>query len=140
MTRTYHQDGSAPWADQIMVFGSNLSGIHGGGAARAAHKEYGAKWGVAEGITGQCYAIPTVQEQIAGPLTIAQIGRSVATFLHHAATHPEDKFFVTRIGCGLAGHADADVAPMFCDAPLNCSLPDTWREFVEPARTPKEPA
>lgn len=129
--RTYHPDGSPPSAGMIFVFGANLSGIHGAGAARAAFDHYGAKWGVAEGRTGQCYAIPTVQEKIAGPLTIEAIKRRVSVFLHHAATQPEDSFFVTRIGCGLAGHDDADVAHMFRDAPLNCSLPEPWRVFVE---------
>jgi hypothetical protein len=127
----YHQDGSQPKPGQVFVFGSNLSGIHGAGAARAAHQRYGAVWGVAEGRTGQCYAIPTVRENIAGPLSLDAIRVSVSAFLHHAATHPEDEFFVTRIGCGLAGHKDADVAPMFAEAPANCSLPDTWKPFVE---------
>jgi hypothetical protein len=129
--RTYHKDGSAPSASQVFVFGSNKSGIHGAGAARAAHREYGAKWGVAEGRTGQCYALPTVRENIAGPLTLDEIGIHVERFLHHAATHPEDRFLVTRIGCGLAGHKDEDVAPMFRDAPMNCSLPEDWRQHIE---------
>lgn len=131
MKRLFHADGSAPAQVEIFVFGSNLSGYHGGGAARAAHDRYGAEWGVAEGLTGQSYAIPTVRHNIAGPLSLDAIRLAVDKFLHHAATHPEDRFFVTRIGCGLAGHRDQDIAPMFRDAPLNCSLPDTWREFVE---------
>ncbi len=131
MKRVYHQDGVAPWADQKFVFGSNLSGIHGGGAAKAAHREYGAKWGVGEGPTGQCYALPTVREQIAGPLPLVEIQAAVERFLHHAATHPEDKFLVTRVGCGLAGYTDEQIAPMFRDAPLNCSLPELWAQFVE---------
>ncbi len=133
MSRAYHPDGSAPPSGSVFVFGANLSGIHGAGAARAAHKQYGAAWGVAEGITGQCYALPTVQHNIAGPLSLDEIRAAVERFLHHAATHPEDSFFVTRVGCVLAGHKDADIAPMFRDAPLNCSLPDTWREFIEAA-------
>jgi hypothetical protein len=133
MNRTYHLDGTAAPADSIFVFGSNLSGIHGGGAAKAAAAIHGAKWGVAEGLTGRSYAIPTVQKQIAGPLTLAEIGASVERFLRHAFTHPEDWFFVTRVGCVLAGHKDADIAPMFRDAPLNCSLPDTWRVILETA-------
>lgn len=131
--RTYHQDGTSPSADQIFVFGSNLSGYHGGGAARAAHQQYGAKWGVAEGLTGRCYAIPTVKIGIAGPLTLVEIARSVERFLHHAATRPDDLFFVTRVGCGLAGHEDADIAPMFRDAALNCSLPEPWRKLLDVA-------
>lgn len=132
MKRTYHADGSAPGDGQTFVFGSNLSGIHGGGAAKAAHKLYGALWGVAEGITGQCYALPTVQHNIAGPLSLDEIRAGVERFLHHAATHLEDSFLVTRVGCVLAGHKDSDIAPMFRDAPLNCSLPVTWREILIP--------
>lgn len=126
MARTFHADGSAPAPEQTFVFGSNLSGYHGGGAARAAHKLYGAVWGVAEGPTGRCYAIPTVQHGIAGPLTLGEIAQAVERFIAHAQREPETSFFVTRIGCGLAGHRDADIAPMFAAAPLNCSLPDTW--------------
>lgn len=123
----FHPDGSSPKSRQVFVFGSNLSGIHGGGAARAAHREYGAVWGVAEGLTGHSYAIPTVQEGIAGPLTLEEIDQAARRFLDFATAHPEIQFFVTRIGCGLAGHKDADVAPMFASAPNNCSLPDTWK-------------
>jgi hypothetical protein len=128
--RTYHQDGAQP-VNQVFVFGSNLSGWHGGGAARAAHKLYGAEWGVHSGRTGQCYAIPTVGERIGGPLPLETIALGVDMFLHHAATRPEDQFLVTRVGCGLAGHADADVAPLFRDAPSNCSLPMPWRQYIE---------
>lgn len=129
--RRFHLGGSAPPDGAVFVFGSNLSGIHGGGAARAAHQHYGAEWGVANGTTGNSYAIPTVQAQIAGPLSLDAIRIYVDRFIFHANTHPEDRFFVTRIGCGLAGHKDEDVAPMFRDAPHNCSLPHTWRAYVE---------
>ena len=131
MKRVFHADGSQPAAGQVFVFGSNMSGYHGGGAARAAHQLYGAEWGVAEGRTGRSYAIPTVKAQIAGPLGLDAIRLAVSSFLHHAATHPEDSFLVTRVGCGLAGHMDEDIAPMFRDAPLNCSLPQPWRVYVE---------
>jgi len=131
MQRPYHQDGTSPPPGSVFVFGSNLSGYHGGGAARAAHQLYGAEWGVAEGRTGNSYAIPTVRERIAGPLSLDAIRLAVSKFLEHAQAHPEQPFFVTRIGCGLAGHKDADVAPMFNAAPANCSLPDTWANYIE---------
>lgn len=115
----------------MFVFGSNLSGIHGAGAARAAHQHYGAKWGVADGMTGQCYAIPTVREHIAGPLTVDQIKPAVERFIAHAQRNPETQFFVTRIGCGLAAHRDQDIAPLFAAAPLNCSLPETWAAILQ---------
>jgi|JI10StandDraft_1071094.scaffolds.fasta_scaffold714894_2 hypothetical protein len=130
MTR-YHIDGTAADDGQVFVFGSNLSGIHGAGAARAARTQYGAQWGVAEGPTGEAYAIPTVQAQIAGPLSLDEIRAAVDRFIAYATAHPESQFFVTRIGCGLAGHRDRDVAPMFATAPENCSLPDTWKPILE---------
>ena len=128
--RTFHEDGASPQPGQRFVFGSNLSGLHGGGAARAAHKQYGAEWGVAEGPTGQSYAIPTVQEKIAGPLPLPEIAAAVARFLDYATANPGTSFLVTRIGCVLAGYTNADIAPMFATAPPNCSLPEPWREFV----------
>lgn len=133
MKRTYHADGAAPAAHQVFVFGSNLSGFHAGGAARAAHELHGAEWGVGEGRTGNAYAIPTVGANFGGPLTLSDIRRAVEIFLHHAAIHPEDAFLVTRVGCGIAGHKDEDIAPMFRDAPFNCSLPEPWQQLVEPA-------
>lgn len=131
MSRTYHQDGAPPKPGQIFCFGSNLSGIHGAGAALAAHSFYGAEWGVGEGRTGQSYALPTVRHGIAGPLSLPEIADAVARFLAHATAHSELLFFVTRVGCGLAGHNDSDIAPMFAGAPANCSLPRPWAEFLE---------
>lgn len=129
-SRKYHPDGSRPSSGQVFVFGSNQSGIHGGGAARAAYEHYGAKWGVSEGHTGNAYAIPTVKKLISGPLSLLEIHAAVDRFLGYAKSHPEMQFFVTRIGCVLAGHADANIAPMFLNAPDNCDFPDTWREFL----------
>jgi hypothetical protein len=133
MTRTFHKDGAPAGNGQCFVFGSNLSGIHGAGAARAARLNYGADWGVAEGPTGGSYAIPTVRENVAGPLTLDEIRAAVDRFISYANAHPEMSFFVTRIGCGLAGHRDADVAPMFAQSPANCSLPGTWAPYLEEA-------
>ncbi len=131
----YHQDNSVPMLGEIFVFGSNLSGLHLGGAAQAAFKHHGAQWQVAIGRTGQSYAIPTMNADVSAPLPLAAICKSVSDFLQYAEKSP-DKFFITRIGCGIAGHKDADVAPLFRDAPANCSLPDTWRSFIEPTPPP----
>lgn len=131
MPRVYHADGSAPKAGQVFVFGSNLSGIHGGGAARAAHHLYGAAWGQAEGISGQSYALPTVRENISGPMPLHEIQAAVDRFLAHARANPETSFLVTRVGCVLAGYSNSDIAPMFAKAPDNCSMPDAWREWLE---------
>jgi hypothetical protein len=131
MSRIFHVDGASPQIGQVFVFGSNLSGIHGAGAARAACLQYGADWGVAEGITGQSYALPTVQKKIAGPLSLEEIKAAVDRFIGYAQAHPELEFFVTRVGCVRAGHQDADIAPMFRGAPENCSMPDTWAQYLE---------
>lgn len=92
---------------EIFVFGSNLAGHHGGGAARAANIKFGAEWGVGVGLTGQTYAIPTMQ---GGVETIKPY---VDEFIRFAQANPELKFLVTRIGCGIAGFRDEDIAPLF---------------------------
>lgn len=101
---------------EFFVFGSNLSGIHGGGAARLALDKFGAKWGQAEGIQGNTYAIPTKSENIERTLTIDEIRPYVDTFIDLAKRFPEFTFFVTEIGCGLAGLRHEDVAPLFENA------------------------
>lgn len=92
---------------EIFVFGSNLAGRHGGGAARAANIKFGAEWGVGVGITGQSYAIPTMQ---GGVETIKPY---VDEFIRFAQANPGLKFLVTRIGCGIAGFKDEEIAPLF---------------------------
>lgn len=93
--------------DEIFVFGSNLAGHHMGGAARAANKKFGAVWGVGVGLTGQSYAIPTMQ---GGVETIKPY---VDDFIEFAQNHTNLKFLVTRIGCGIAGFKDEEIAPLF---------------------------
>jgi hypothetical protein len=112
----------------IFVFGSNLRGVHGAGAAEFAHKNRGAIWGRGVGIQGQSYGIPTKDIRIITlPLDI--IKRHVDDFIKFANEHEYMSFEVTRIGCGLAGYTDADIAPMFKDAPINCYLPEGWRDW-----------
>ena len=110
--------------NEIFVFGSNLDGMHGGGAARAAYNRFGAVWGQGVGLQGQSYAIPTMQ---GGVETIKPY---VDEFIDFALAHPELKFLVTRIGCGIAGFRDEQIAPLFSSAidKENIILP---REFVE---------
>lgn len=102
--------------NEFFVFGSNLSGIHGGGAAKLAFDKFGARWGQAEGIQGKTYAIPTKSENIERTLTIEEIEPFVKIFIDLAGRFPEYTFFVTEIGCGLAGLQHKDVAPLFKDA------------------------
>jgi hypothetical protein len=95
-----------------MVFGSNLGGRHGKGAARDAVRLFGAEPGVGSGPTGSAWAIPTKDEDMRR-LPLERIAESVAELREHAAARPEDRFLVTRIGCGLAGFSDEDIAPLF---------------------------
>ena len=115
---------SALKENEIFVFGSNLGGMHGGGAAHAAYNRFGAVWGQGVGLQGQSYAIPTMQ---GGVETIKPY---VDEFIAFAQTHPELKFLVTRIGCGIAGFRDEQIAPLFAAAidQDNIILP---REFVD---------
>lgn len=110
----------------IFVFGSNLAGRHGKGAALTARKEYGAVYGRGRGRTGHAYAIPTKDERLQS-LPLNRIHGCVCEFLEYARAHPELQFQVTRIGCGLAGYTDEQIAWMFKAAPDNCMLPDGWR-------------
>lgn len=112
--------------NEIFVFGSNLAGMHGGGAARAARLHFGAVMGVGVGMQGQSYAIPTMQ---GGVETIRPY---VDQFIEFAKANPHLKFLVTRIGCGIAGFRDAEIAPLFVNAIIvqNIYLPETfWKVF-----------
>lgn len=115
---------------QIFVFGSNESGIHGKGAAKLAKDKYGAKWGVGEGPTGRCYAIPTKNRWIK-TLELNEIHPYILDFQEHARNNGEFKFMVTQIGCGLAGYTPADIAPMFRGSPSNCVFDLQWKDYLE---------
>ncbi len=110
--------------NEIFVFGSNLKGMHAGGAARVAFDKFGAVWGQGVGMQGQCYAIPTMQ---GGVETIQPY---VDDFIAYARQHPEYKFLVTRIACGIAGFRVEEIAPLFKAAidVENIILP---QDFVE---------
>jgi len=112
--------------DEIFVFGSNIRGQHYGGAAHAANRYFGAGWGVGEGLTGQCYALPTMEGGV------DYIRTKVETFLQCAREHPELTFLVTRIGCGIAGFKDEEIAPLFKDAlPMeNVILPKSFVDII----------
>jgi hypothetical protein len=111
MNKTTPHRASPNWitalqTDEVFVFGSNAAGFHGGGAARMA-MQWGAAWGQGAGLQGQTYAIPTMFD------TVAEIKPYVDEFLHFAKAHPELKFLVTEIGCGIAGFTPSDIAPLF---------------------------
>lgn len=118
---------SALKPNEIFVFGSNLAGMHGGGAARAAHLHFGALMGVGVGPQGQSYAIPTMQ---GGVETIRPY---VDEFILYARQHPELTFLVTPIGCGIAGFSPEEIAPLFQEAIEigNIHLPECfWEQFT----------
>ena len=116
---------------EILVFGSNLSGIHGAGAARHARLHHGAIMGQGMGLQGTSYALPTKGVNISFmPLT--DIGRHVAAFISFAHIRPDLTFRVTRVGCGLAGFKDTEIAPLFRGALglSNVRLPKGWRHYI----------
>jgi hypothetical protein len=100
---------------QIFVFGSNLSGRHGKGAAKTA-LGWGAKWGQGAGLQGRTYGIPTKDASIRRTLTIIEIKPFVDEFIEFAKNNTDLTFLVTEIGCGLAGHKQKDIAPLFMNA------------------------
>lgn len=116
---------------KIFVFGSNLSGIHGTGAAQHALAFHGAKWGRGEGLQGQSYALPTKDEKIQTlPLDFIRM-HSVRRFLEFAWAFQTYEFTVTAVGCGLAGYTPDQIAPMFAKAPKNCLLPKEFLQILE---------
>ena len=124
-----HKDGTLPNYPAIFVFGSNLAGRHGAGAAKVARLHFGAEYGVGQGRTGNTYAIATKHANLS-TLSLEDVWDGVDCFLEYAKGHPQLRFFVTRIGCGLAGFADADIAPLFRGAPSTCDFPEEWEEFL----------
>jgi len=113
---------------KIFVFGSNLAGRHGAGAALEARRKHGAVYGVAEGLMGNAYGIATKDRELR-PRTLDDIKASVEVFLDFARDTPELTYEVTRVGCGLAGYQDAQIGPMFARAPQNCILPVNWERY-----------
>lgn len=123
---------------RIFVFGSNLRGIHGAGAANYAAVQLGAQQGLGEGPMGRryfgdeprCYALPTCSAP-GRPLALAEVAFYTGRFLEYAEVvleiMPEVRFFVSAVGCGSAGFSEVQIAPLFALAPSNCDLPPGWR-------------
>lgn len=111
--------------NEIFVFGSNIQGAHGGGAAWYAHKTFGAEWGVGEGLTGRTYALPTMEGA-------ASLQHAVERFTACAEAHPELTFLVTAVGCGIAGYTPDEVAPLFRKASTleNVYLPQVFWDLL----------
>lgn len=110
--------------NEIFVFGSNMAGAHGGGAARLAYDRFGAIWGQGVGLQGQSYGIPTMHGGVDA------IKPYVDEFITFAKAHPEMKFLVTKIGCGIAGFTVDEIAPLFYHA-IHCKNIVLPKEFIE---------
>jgi hypothetical protein len=112
--------------NEIFVFGSNIKGAHLGGAARAAYNKFGAEWGNGEGLQGKSYALPTMEG-------LDSTKTAVEHFTHCAKEHQELVFFVTPVGCGIAGYTSKEIAPLFRDAAQlsNVYLPISfWKNLM----------
>lgn len=117
----------------IFVFGSNEQGIHGKGAALYAVKKWGATKGVGVGIQGRAYAIPT-KSTPRRTLPLEQVSAYVEDFIEYARSHSNNRFLLSKIGCGLAGFSEQEISPLLRDAPPNVFLIDERGEPVFLAR------
>lgn len=113
----------------VFVFGSNLAGRHGKGAAKHALEHHGAIYGQGVGRQGMSYAIPTKGATLV-TLALYIIREHVREFISYAYANPDTSFYVTRVGCGLAGYTDAQMAPLFFGCPPNVKLPEEWAALL----------
>lgn len=132
----FHKDGTLPENGETFVFGSNNLGLHDGGAAKVAVERFGASRHEGVGMSvdnhtgASSYAIPTCDGKLGLALPLDTIAEEVHLFIQAAVNHPAKEFFVTRIGCGIAGFEDSDIAPMFTGAPDNCNFAEQWRMYL----------
>ena len=126
--------------NEVFVFGSNMNGNHAGGAAFVAQERFGAEWGCPEGLRGQSYAIPTLNRNME-KVTRSQLTGSLTLFIKFCEDHPEKVFYLTKIGCGIAGWSIYEVTEIFFDAlervaemgklPSNLILPKEFHLYPE---------
>ena len=127
----YSVDAVMDTTKMVFVFGSNLSGIHGAGAARVAHAKKNYPWGISFGLHGAAFGIPTKNRDVRTTLELDRIKYFVDEFISQADTqYTKLNFQVTAIGCGLAGLRHEDVAPMFINAPDNCYFDTLWKNYL----------
>jgi len=117
--------------NQVFVFGSNEAGIHGAGAAKLAEKKFGAIMGVGYGPQGKSFAVPTKDKSIR-TLPLEAIELYIKNFLLDATLFPDKEFLVTKIGCGLAGYSEAEIANLFKGKtiPKNITLPESFYRII----------
>ena len=132
MKREFHEEGTLPanGTGKIFVFGSNVQGLHGLGAAAIAKERYGAQQYHGRGLVRQSYAIPTRRWDSSSKkmhtLPLENVVKNISEFCQFTVDNPNMSFFVTRVACGYAGFSDEVIANLFKDA-INCSFPDTWK-------------
>jgi hypothetical protein len=112
--------------NEIFVFGSNTAGRHGAGAALQAHRQWGAELGVGKGLTGQCYAFPTLNGRL-DQLTWEELAASVIKLYEFCYQNPQLTFLLTKVGCGLADYPEAYIRALFHAPPPNLILPLDWQ-------------
>jgi len=115
--------------NQVFVFGSNLAGRHGRGAAKIAKENFGAVYGIGKGMTGDCYALPTKDFKVL-TLSLSSIEMHIDEFIRFAEYHEDFEFLVTEVGTGLAGYSPEVIAPLFKDAPSNCVFSENWKQWL----------
>lgn len=134
----FHEDGTLPKNGEVFVFGSNLAGIHGAGAAKVAVERFGATYGNGQGWQRdyKSYAIPTKGMDLRFALPLEVIANDIDMFVRQTKNDfmvykgKHIQYFVTRIGCGFAGYKDEEIAPLFRGA-RNCSFAEEWRPYLE---------
>lgn len=124
----FHKDGTLPRDNEVFVFGSNLAGVHGAGAAKQATK-YGARYGQGVGAAGRSFAIPTKDNEL-NTLKLDHIKLYIDRFVKITHEYPLVNFFITRVGCDLAGYKDSDIAPLFKECNTNCSFTEQWKVYL----------
>lgn len=111
--------------NQIFIFGSNLAGNHAGGAARYAYDNFDAEWGVGEGLTGRCYAFPTLTKNMA-QVSNTELKASRLNLYKTANDNPDKEFLLTKVGCGIAGFPEWRIKKLFTNVPINIIKPEGW--------------
>lgn len=111
--------------DEVFVFGSNSAGHHLGGAAKLAYERFGAKWGVGEGLVNQSYALPTLTKEH-NKRSLKALQFSSNRLKMEANANPTKTFYLTKVGCGIAGYDEDVISPLFKDTPTNVIKPKGW--------------
>lgn len=104
---------------EVLVVGTNVAGLHAGGAAAFAHQRFGLRWGVGEGLCGQAYALPTMEG-------FPALFTASRRFMNYAQLSHDLVFLLTKVGCGIAGYQEAEVASLFREVPVNVVKPTGW--------------